>query len=82
MRVTPPEQLLVVKLEEGLGWAEICPFTGDKIPDVPYPRRNEPQSFDANMNGLFRRYWSQAFVQWGGVAVAAAVVGSWVWTRH
>ena len=79
MRVAPPERLLVVKLEEGLGWKQICAFTGDKIPDVPYPRGNEPRSFETGANAIFRQYWKKWFIQWGRLAVVAAIVGSWVW---
>lgn len=34
----PPERLLVVSLEKGFGWDEICGFLGHDIPGTPYPR--------------------------------------------
>lgn len=82
MRVTPPERLLAVKLEDGLGWEQICPFIGDKVPDAPYPRGNEPKNFELLANGMITQHWKEAFVQWTGVAVTAAVVGVWVWMRY
>jgi hypothetical protein len=45
MKLVPPEKLLVVKLEDGFGWGQICPFLGKEIPDVPYPRGNDPREF-------------------------------------
>ena len=41
----PPERLLIVSLESGLGWAEICPFLGQRITEVPYPCENNPKQF-------------------------------------
>lgn len=34
----PPERLLVLSLEKGFGWEEICEFLGHEVPDTPYPR--------------------------------------------
>jgi Sulfotransferase domain len=42
-----PERLLVVDLTCGDGWAELCPFLGCEIPELPFPHRNsrsEPTS--------------------------------------
>ncbi|KAI6086739.1 hypothetical protein F4821DRAFT_124710 [Hypoxylon rubiginosum] len=43
--VIPKERLLVVKLEDGFGWEQICPFLGHDIPSTPYPRGNAPAEF-------------------------------------
>jgi hypothetical protein len=41
-RVIPPERILVVKLEDGLGWEKICTYLGKEVPkDVPFPRAVE-----------------------------------------
>ena len=80
-KVTPAERLLVVKLEDGLGWEQLCPFTGDKIPEVDYPRGNEPNKWAPDVDDMFRRHWKVAFARWAGVAVAVVIVGSWVWMR-
>jgi hypothetical protein len=40
----PPEQLLDVRLEDGLGWETICPFLGVEVPNVPYPRINDTRA--------------------------------------
>jgi hypothetical protein len=43
----PKDKRLIVKLEDGLGWDEICPFLNKPIPDVKYPRGNAPAEFKA-----------------------------------
>lgn len=73
--------MLVVKLEDGLGWEQICPFTGDKIPEVPYPRGNEPKNFELVANGNITQHWRAAFIRWAGVAAVVFIVGWWVWMR-
>ncbi|OAP54626.1 hypothetical protein AYL99_11074 [Fonsecaea erecta] len=38
-RLIPPDRMLVVKLEDGLGWEQICPFLGKPVPKgVTYPK--------------------------------------------
>lgn len=80
-KVTPAERLLVVKLEDGLGWEQLCPFIGDKIPEVAYPRGNEPKKWAPDVDDMFTRHWKVAFARWAAVAVAVVIVGSWVWMR-
>lgn len=58
-KVAPPERLLVLKLEKGPVWEQICTFTGDRIPSVPYPRGNEPRSFKTGTNVIFERHWKK-----------------------
>lgn len=73
----PPEQLLVVKLEDGLGWEQICPFLGEDIPDVPYPRANDPKEFKRTVQGIMGAHWRRTFATYA--AVLAPVVGVGVW---
>ena len=70
---------MVVKLEDGLGWEQICSFTGDKIPAVPYPRGNEPKDFEVIANEAIKLHWKEAFIQWVAVAVGVACAGYWIW---
>lgn len=49
--MVPKDRLLVVSLEDGLDWKEICPFLGHDIPNTRYPRGNEPKEFVKLMNG-------------------------------
>jgi hypothetical protein len=41
-RVTPPNRLLVLRLEDG--WAPLCKFLGKEVPNVPYPKVNETEA--------------------------------------
>lgn len=43
--LVPPERLLVLSLEKGFGWEEICIFLERDIPDTPYPRINSMSEF-------------------------------------
>ncbi|KAI0595429.1 P-loop containing nucleoside triphosphate hydrolase protein [Biscogniauxia sp. FL1348] len=70
-RLVPPERLLVVRLEDGLGWEEICPFLGHKVPATRYPRGNDPKEFGK----LLRGYVAKGLVPLLGVAVSAAALG-------
>jgi len=35
-----PNDLLVMRMSSGAGWAELCPFVGKPAPNVPYPHGN------------------------------------------
>ncbi|HEX7247454.1 MAG TPA: sulfotransferase [Actinomycetota bacterium] len=35
-----PDDLLVMDITEGDGWAELCPFLGRPVPDAPFPHSN------------------------------------------
>jgi hypothetical protein len=35
-----PNDLLVMDMDAGAGWRELCAFLGNKVPDIPYPRAN------------------------------------------
>jgi hypothetical protein len=39
-RTIPPERMLVIRIEDGLGWEQICPWLGKEVPDkgVEYPK--------------------------------------------
>jgi hypothetical protein len=39
----PPERLLVYQVQEG--WAPLCAFLEVPIPDQPFPRVNDTESF-------------------------------------
>ncbi|KAI0017055.1 P-loop containing nucleoside triphosphate hydrolase protein [Xylariomycetidae sp. FL0641] len=70
-KLLPPEKLLVVKLEDGLGWEEICPFLGHPVPAQRYPRGNDPQEFSK----LIRSYMTKGLlpILAVGLAVSAAM---------
>ncbi|MCB0014438.1 MAG: hypothetical protein KDE34_21135 [Anaerolineales bacterium] len=47
-----PDDLLVMDITKGAGWAELCPFLGSPIPDVPFPLQN---SADQKSSQLLQR---------------------------
>lgn len=66
-----------MRLEDGLGWEEICPFLGVDIPETPYPRGNDPDEFKKIAQGFLEPGVKKAF---GIVAVSAlAIAGAGVW---
>ncbi|KAI8622944.1 P-loop containing nucleoside triphosphate hydrolase protein [Xylariaceae sp. FL1651] len=71
----PADRLLVVKLEDGLGWEQICPFLGVDTPAAPYPRMNDTKQFQANAGNAVQKGKRRAFKVM--VAMAAVAVGLW-----
>ncbi|KAL6691401.1 hypothetical protein J3F84DRAFT_386340 [Trichoderma pleuroticola] len=52
----PKERLRVIKLEEGLGWDELCDFLEVSKPNVPYPNFDDHlEIIDALVGQLIRR---------------------------
>ncbi|OJD34205.1 nad dependent epimerase [Diplodia corticola] len=53
----PPEQLLYLRLEDGITWEKICPFLGLPIPDKPMPdgAKNGPIFFHQIAQDFFNR---------------------------
>ncbi|POS78358.1 hypothetical protein DHEL01_v203239 [Diaporthe helianthi] len=45
--LVPPERLLILDLEKGFGFKEICQFLDKPIPDDEYPRSNALAEFNA-----------------------------------
>ncbi|MBE3044286.1 hypothetical protein IMZ48_17300 [Candidatus Bathyarchaeota archaeon] len=78
----PPEQLLEVKLEDGLGWDEICPFLGDRVPGVPYPRANDPAEFKKLMMAVLAVHWRRTIAGYAAVLAPAVAVGVWYLRRR
>lgn len=81
-KILPKDRLLAVKLEDGLGWEQICPFLDLPIPDEEYPRGNEPGEFQAIVEGWMKPWIQAAAGKLGAVVVPVlGVVGYFVWTR-
>lgn len=45
-RLVPEDRLLVLNVREG--WAPLCEFLGEVVPDKPFPRRNDKAQFASN----------------------------------
>ncbi|KAK7415641.1 hypothetical protein QQZ08_012281 [Neonectria magnoliae] len=50
---TPPERLLRYNLKDG--WEPLCKFLGKPVPDVPFPRINDKESFHEKLTIIMQR---------------------------
>ena len=73
----PPERLLVIRLEDGLGWEEICPFLQKPVPNTDYPGRNEPEKFKAASGAVITPHIKIAMLR--VAALVVPVIGSMIW---
>lgn len=83
--MVPPERLLCVKLEDGLGWNEICPFLGVHVPETPWPTKHSTADFAIGMNVLLAPAWRRATIKLAMTLVAvmaAAGTSGWYLYTH
>lgn len=73
----PADRLCLIRLEDGLGWEQICPFLGVPIPDQEYPERNEPRRFQVIVQGFVQPRVTAAVLKLS--ALAAPVLGILGW---
>ncbi|CAI0642896.1 unnamed protein product [Colletotrichum noveboracense] len=73
----PPEKLLVVRLEDGLGWDKLCPFIGKDIPDVPYPRVNDTAEFQRLATMDLFASWKKTGLKMASLTVP--LIGASIW---
>lgn len=77
------DQLLSVKLEDGFGWEQICPFLGIPIPEQRYPRGNAPAEFDKMLGGFIGgRIMAVGTKIVGAVVVPALAFGAWYYMKQ
>ncbi|KAF9889600.1 hypothetical protein FE257_007108 [Aspergillus nanangensis] len=69
--ILPKDRSLFIKLEEGLGWEQICPFLDVPIPDQEYPRGNEPEKFEKVAKFFLEPWMRDAAFKVGAVVVSA-----------
>jgi hypothetical protein len=78
----PKERLLVVKLEDGLGWEQICPFLGVPIPEEEYPRGNDVDNFQAMAQDYFKVRTRAAMLRFGALVVPALGVSGYLGWKY
>jgi hypothetical protein len=66
-----------VRLEDGLGWEQICPFLGHKIPEVRYPRGNDPKEFSKEIEKYLRQGLLPLAATAAAVVVPLMAIASW-----
>lgn len=82
-QILPKERTLVVRLEDGLGWEQICPFLGVPIPKEDYPKPNDPKMFEEISKTLLKPWVKAAMVRLGMFAVSTlGVVGYLGWRYY
>ncbi|PWY95406.1 hypothetical protein BO94DRAFT_508678 [Aspergillus sclerotioniger CBS 115572] len=74
----PKDRLLVVRLEDGLGWDQICPFLDVEIPEQKYPRGNEPDTFHKIVEKYVEPRVKAAMVNLGTTVAAIAGIGGYL----
>ncbi|QPH16116.1 hypothetical protein C2857_000673 [Epichloe festucae Fl1] len=72
-RILPADRLCYFRLEDGLGWEEICPFLDVPIPDEPFPNAYVPEDFKRRVGNLLSPRIRRATLTL--VAVAVPVLG-------
>lgn len=78
----PADRLRVIQLENGLGWEDICPFLGVPIPSTDYPGRNEPEKFQAMVEGFIKPLITAAAVRLSVVVVPTIAVLGWMFVKY
>lgn len=74
-KLVPADRLFVGKLEDGLGWEQICPFLEVDVPTIPYPRINDTKQFQAMSRKMIQNGRRKALSVMG--ALGALAVGFW-----
>ncbi|KZL83869.1 hypothetical protein CI238_06993 [Colletotrichum incanum] len=80
--LVPPERLLVLNLEKGFGWEEICKFLERDVPDEPYPRINAMADFHVAAEMVVSPAIKKTVRILSSSAVAIAGIGLWYWQRR
>lgn len=78
----PKDRIIVIKLEDGLDWSKICPFLEVDVPKVEYPDRNEPEKFQALVQGALQPYINAALLRMSVVAVPTIGVAGWMAMKY
>ncbi|KAL5361611.1 P-loop containing nucleoside triphosphate hydrolase protein [Aspergillus floccosus] len=82
-QILPKERTLVVRLEDGLGWEQICPFLGVPIPKEDYPMRNDPKMFEELLKIVLKPWMKAAMIRMGMFALSTlGVVGYLGWRYY
>ncbi|OAL17485.1 hypothetical protein AYO22_11617 [Fonsecaea multimorphosa] len=80
-RLIPPDRILVVKIENGLGWEQICPFLGKQVPKgVEYPRGMEHEDAKDNVVAPLVKNAMKKLALTVMVPVALGAAAWWKWS--
>lgn len=77
-RSVPEDRLLVLHLGgKGFGYGELCPFLGKEVPDHPYPRTNNAETFGGIKDDFIKPGMARAMVK--VLTLVAVPVGLTAW---
>ncbi|EXJ61212.1 uncharacterized protein A1O5_12004 [Cladophialophora psammophila CBS 110553] len=80
-RLIPSDRILVVKIEDGLGWEQICPFLGKEVPKgVEYPRGVEHEDVKDRVLLPLLRNAAMKLAVTVMVPIALGVGAWWKWS--
>ncbi|KAL4795334.1 P-loop containing nucleoside triphosphate hydrolase protein [Aspergillus venezuelensis] len=80
--LVPPERLLEYKISDG--WAPLCEFLGEEVPDTAFPRGNDMADFFKRCRSRNRRQMANAALQavtMGGAIIAAGFAATMAFKR-
>ncbi|KAF9882899.1 hypothetical protein FE257_004913 [Aspergillus nanangensis] len=80
--ILPKDRLQVIKLEDGLGWEQICPFLELPIPEQPYPRGNEPDKFEKIIIDYLQPRVNAAMMKLGALVVPTLGVAGYLGWKY
>jgi len=71
----PADRLAVIKLEDGLGWEQLCSVLGVPVPDVPYPEGTDHRgTAKKHIQGLVHT----AMARMAAMVVPTLAAGGWL----
>ncbi|KAI1498634.1 hypothetical protein F5X99DRAFT_392935 [Biscogniauxia marginata] len=76
--LVPAEKLHVVRLEDGLGWEQLCPVLGEDVPDQKWPTRHSADEFKVIMGAPLVTGARGAMVKLTTLSVAILGVGAYL----
>ncbi|OLN96519.1 hypothetical protein CCHL11_00772 [Colletotrichum chlorophyti] len=80
--LVPAHRLLVLNLEKGFGWEEICAFLGHQVPEDPYPRLNAMADFHVAAETVVSPAITKTVRILTSSVVTLAGIGFWYWQRR
>lgn len=78
-RTVPSDKLTVIRLEDGLGWKQLCDFTGDSVPEEPYPLGTEHEE---RALVYYKQVVIKGTINMATVLVPVIGLGIWAWVNR
>lgn len=77
-KVIPADLFCYIRLEDGLGWEQICLFLDVPIPEDENPGHNEPARSPALSQGAVNPMVTRAMIKFATLCVPVVGVLGWV----